>query len=385
MGISQESSDSGEADGVRDGLERDVLVVEVGRHGPVDMRRAIAKSCNTYFYAMGHRIGYDKIAPMAKLLGLGAKFDLPVVSQNYGTVPDSDWKARKYKESRRIVERPDWTASDTLNASIGQGFLIVNPLQLAVMAARIASGRDVDPRLVGVGKKPGPLLDIPAEHLEAVRGGMWEVVNGDGTAGASRLPFPDIQMAGKTGTAQVRNYDKGGSRGKGGTWSLRDHGLFVAFAPIDEPRYAIAVVVQHAGLVDHRQMQRWLESAPPPPVDARTLRPVIIGLDGDDTLWHSEGYYRAAQAAFEATGETEFAYGVAYRIDTLKKKNLPEPTSTKDMPATSRRRPPSGEPMRSSLSSQPASTARPSGNMRSSKGTPSRSFSVTTSVTRNVP
>ena len=114
----------------------------LGRHGTVNMRRAIAKSCNTYFYAMGHRVGYDRIAEMAKRMGLGQKFDLPVVSQSFGTVPDSAWKALKYKDNRRVVERPDWTASDTLNASIGQGFLILNPLQLAVMAARIASGRN---------------------------------------------------------------------------------------------------------------------------------------------------------------------------------------------------------------------------------------------------
>jgi penicillin-binding protein 2 len=217
----------------------------LGRHGSVDMRRAIAKSCNTYFYAMGNRIGYDRIAPMAKRLGLGQKFDLPVVSQNYGTVPDSAWKARKFAQSRRIVERPDWTSSDTLNASIGQGFLIVNPLQLAVMAARIASGRDLQPRLVGVSRKPAPLIGFDPKHLEAVRGGMWEVVNGDGTAGASRLPLDGIEMSGKTGTAQVRRLSASASRGQGGDWIYRDHGLFVFFAPSDKPRYAGAVVIEH--------------------------------------------------------------------------------------------------------------------------------------------
>ena len=216
----------------------------LGRHGSVDMRRAIAKSCNTYFYAMGHRIGYDNIAPMARKLGLGQKFDLPVVSQSYGTVPDSEWKRKKFETNKRMVERPDWTASDSLNASIGQGFLIVNPLQLAIMAARIASGRDVQPLLLGAHQKPAKSLDLPPEHLEIVRGGMWEVVNGDGTAGASRLPFPDIQMCGKTGTAQVRRIT-GGQRGQGGDWKYRDHGLFVFFAPHDKPRYAGAVVIEH--------------------------------------------------------------------------------------------------------------------------------------------
>ncbi len=216
----------------------------LGRHGSVDMRRAIAKSCNTYFYAMGHRVGYDNIAPTAKRLGLGAKFDLPVVSQSYGTVPNSEWKLRKYNESKGLVERPDWTASDTLNASIGQGFLIVNPLQLATMSARIASGRDLQPRLIGVSKEPAPLLGLEQEHLETVRGAMWEVVNGDGTAGASRLPLDGIAMSGKTGTAQVRRI-AGGQRGQSGDWKYRDHGLFVFFAPSDKPRYAGAVVIEH--------------------------------------------------------------------------------------------------------------------------------------------
>ena len=216
----------------------------LGRHGSVNMRRAIAKSCNTYFYSMGNRIGYDAIAPMAKRLGLGQKFDLPVVSQSYGTVPDSAWKLRRYEQNKRLIERPDWTASDTLNASIGQGYLIINPMQLAVMGARIASGRNIQPSLIGVHTKPAPLLGIPQEHLDAVRGGMWEVVNGDGTAGASRLQLPGIAMGGKTGTAQVRKI-AGSQRGQSGEWKYRDHGLFVCFAPTTNPRYAASVVIEH--------------------------------------------------------------------------------------------------------------------------------------------
>ena len=216
----------------------------LGRHGSVDMHRAIAKSCNTYFYAMGNRIGYDKIAPMARMLGLGQKFDLPVVSQSYGTVPDSGWKRRKYEDNPRLYARPDWTSSDTLNASIGQGYLIVNPLQLAVMSARIASGRNLAPMLIGAHSQPAPILGLAPQHLDPVRRAMWEVVNGDGTAGASRLNIPGIEMCGKTGTAQVRRI-AGGQRGQGGDWRYRDHGLFVFFAPFDRPRYAGAVVIEH--------------------------------------------------------------------------------------------------------------------------------------------
>jgi penicillin-binding protein 2 len=207
----------------------------LGRHGPMNLHRAIARSCNSYFYGMAHRVGYDTIAKMARTLGLGAKYDLPVVSQSFGTIPDSAWKMRKYKQA--------WTHSDSLNAVIGQGYVLVNPLQLAVMASRIASGRHVEPGLVGL-NKPGPLLDLPAENFEKVRSGMWEVVNGQGTAGRSRLDIPGIEMAGKTGTAQVRRI-AGAQRGQSGDWKYRDHGLFVFFAPVDKPRYAGSVVIDH--------------------------------------------------------------------------------------------------------------------------------------------
>lgn len=207
----------------------------LGRHGPMNMHRAIAKSCNTYFYAMSHRVGYDVIAKMARALGLGEKYDLPVVSQSYGTIPDSEWKLRKHKQK--------WTDSDTLNAAIGQGYVIVNPLQLAVMVARIASAREIQPRLIGKGRLAKP-LPFPKEHFETVRSGMWEVVNGNGTAGRSRLQLPGIEMGGKTGTAQVRRI-AGSQRGQSGDWKYRDHGLFVCFAPTANPRYAASVVIDH--------------------------------------------------------------------------------------------------------------------------------------------
>jgi penicillin-binding protein 2 len=207
----------------------------LGRHGPMNMHRAIAKSCNTYFYAMGRKVGIDPLAEMEKRLGLGTKYDLPFVSQSYGTVPSSDWKQRKYDQ--------EWTQSDTLNASIGQGYVLVNPLQLAVAAGRIASGREIVPRLVVDAGRP-EALPMPAEHFQIVRAGMWEVVNGNGTAGRSRLPLPGIEMGGKTGTAQVRRIT-GSQRGQSGEWKYRDHGLFMCFAPTANPRYAAAVVIDH--------------------------------------------------------------------------------------------------------------------------------------------
>jgi penicillin-binding protein 2 len=210
----------------------------LGVHGPMNLHRAIAKSCNTYFYTMGRRIGIERFSAMAKRLGLGQRFnELPVVSQSYGTIPDPVWKQRRYHQ--------DWSQSDTLNAAIGQGYVILNPLQLAVMAARVASGRDIQPRLI---REPHPApapLPFAAASFEAVRSGMDEVVNGAGTAGRSKLPFDDIRMAGKTGTAQVRNIVDA-SRGRAGAaWRYRDHGLFVFFAPVGAPRYAGSVVIEH--------------------------------------------------------------------------------------------------------------------------------------------
>ena len=216
----------------------------LGRHGPMNMHRAIAKSCNTYFYAMGRRAGIDAISAMGKRLGFGQKFDIPVVSQNYGTMPGAEWKRTKFEKTPKLIERPDWTESDTLNTSIGQGFVIVNPLQLAVMSARVASGRDVVPRLIGRNHPPAPPLPFPKEHFDAVRGGMWEVVNGAGTAVRSKLELQGIEMGGKTGTAQVRRIT-GSQRGQSGAWKYRDHGLFVCFAPTANPRYAASVVIEH--------------------------------------------------------------------------------------------------------------------------------------------
>jgi penicillin-binding protein 2 len=216
----------------------------LGRHGPMTMHTAIARSCNTYFYAMGRRAGIDVISAMGKRLGFGEKFDIPVVSQNYGTMPSAEWKKARYEKSAKLVERPDWTESDTLNTSIGQGFVIVNPLQLAVMAGRVASGLDIQPNLQRR-KRPAPAaLPFPKEHFDVVRAGMWEVVNGAGTAGRSRLELPGVEMGGKTGTAQVRRIT-GGQRGQSGAWKYRDHGLFVCFAPTASPRYACSVVIEH--------------------------------------------------------------------------------------------------------------------------------------------
>lgn len=204
-------------------------------HGSVDMRGAIEHSCNTYFWSMSHRVGYDAIAPVARMLGLGQEFDLPGSAQRYGTIPDAAWKMRRYGQ--------EWSAADSLNASIGQGYVSVSPLQLAVMTSRIASGRNLTPSLIfGRAKPDGPALPFTPEQLAVTHDGMFRVVNGSGTGTRSRLDLGDIKMAGKTGTAQVRAMI---SRGSVSDWKSRDHSLFVCYAPTDAPRYAMAVVVEH--------------------------------------------------------------------------------------------------------------------------------------------
>ncbi|AIT79043.1 penicillin-binding protein 2 [Novosphingobium pentaromativorans] len=207
-------------------------------HGQVNMAKGIYQSCDVYFYHFAQRIGMDPIAAMARRLGLGQEFDLPVVGQSYGTVPDPSWKLKKYGK--------EWQTFDTVNATIGQGYFLVNPLQQAVMASRIASGKVLMPRLLyGHENERVPSLGIPQEHIDFVHQAMSDVVNGPGTAHRAALPIDDVKLAGKTGTAQVVGLNV--SSGKSGPWKYRDHGHFICFAPFDNPRYACAVVIEHGG------------------------------------------------------------------------------------------------------------------------------------------
>ncbi|GAM06907.1 penicillin-binding protein 2 [Novosphingobium sp. MBES04] len=207
-------------------------------HGQVDMAKGIYQSCDVYFYAMVQRMGMDVIAAMARKLGLGQEFDLPVVGQSYGTVPDPAWKLRKYER--------EWQTFDSVNATIGQGYFLVNPLQQAVMASRIASGLNLQPRLIHTGKpQHAESLGIPQDHLDYVHKAMSDVVNGPGTAHRAALPMKDVLLAGKTGTAQVVSLSI--SNGKTGPFKYRDHGHFICFAPWDKPRYACAVAIEHGG------------------------------------------------------------------------------------------------------------------------------------------
>jgi penicillin-binding protein 2 len=210
------------------------------RHGPVDMDAAVVHSCDIYFYEMCRRVGAEKLAPMVRSMGFGEKFDLPFDNQRYGTIPDPEWMMRKYHRK--------WQTYDTINMSIGQGMVLINPMQLAVMASRLATGKRVVPRLLA--SKPVVAqthLEVDQDHLDFIRLAMAGVVD-HGTAAGAKLPLNGIQMAGKTGTAQTHNLSAS-ERGNytAAQWSLRDHSLFMAFVPFNNPRYAAGAIVEHGG------------------------------------------------------------------------------------------------------------------------------------------
>jgi penicillin-binding protein 2 len=177
---------------------------------------------------------------MVRSMGFGEKFDLPFDNQRYGTIPDPEWMMRKYHRK--------WQGYDTVNMSIGQGMVLINPLQLAVMASRLATGRRVVPRLLkNKPIVPQTQLAVDEDHLNFIHKAMWGVVD-HGTAAAAKLPLDGIQMAGKTGTAQTHNLSAS-ERGDytSATRRLRDHSLFMGFVPFDKPRYAAAAIVEHGG------------------------------------------------------------------------------------------------------------------------------------------
>ena len=226
---------------------------EKGGHGSQNMHDAIKNSCDIYFYQTALRIGPDPIANAATALGFGQIFDIGLPGQKKGVVGSRAWK-------RKAVKRePVWQPGDSVSYGIGQGYVAVNALQLAVMTARLANGKKaLNPRLIkSVGgrelKRGNAVSDLPFQqaHLDYVRGGMIAVANDvRGTAfRQSQLGLGDVMMAGKTGTAQVRSYDNLASRNSAAyQWKLKDHNLFVAFAPIDDPRYAVSVIIEHGGL-----------------------------------------------------------------------------------------------------------------------------------------
>ncbi|MDN5568522.1 MAG: penicillin-binding protein 2 [Paracoccus sp. (in: a-proteobacteria)] len=222
-----------------------------GGHGSVDAIKSLQESCDVYYYELAQRVGIDRIAEMARKLGIGVKHDLPMSAVSEGIAPDRAWKEARYGQT--------WQIGDSLNASIGQGYVLASPLQLAVMTARVASGRKIDPQLIrsidGVKKLPTdyPPLDISEASLKVARAGMDAVMNSArGTARKARIEREEWRMVGKTGTSQVRNITAA-ERARGVIsndqlpWERRDHALFVCYAPYEAPRYAVSVVVEHGG------------------------------------------------------------------------------------------------------------------------------------------
>lgn len=222
-----------------------------GGHGSVDAINSLSHSCDVYYYELAQRVGIDRIAAMARKLGVGVRHDLPMSAIAEGIAPDRAWKMERYGQN--------WQVGDSLNASIGQGYVLASPLQLAVMTARVATGKEVHPRLIraidGVQQPVRDFADLGLNplNLRTARGGMDAVMNSStGTARRMRIIREDWRMAGKTGTSQVRNITAA-ERARGVVsneqlpWNRRDHALFVCYAPFEAPRYAVSVVVEHGG------------------------------------------------------------------------------------------------------------------------------------------
>ncbi|MCE9507332.1 MAG: penicillin-binding protein 2 [Alphaproteobacteria bacterium] len=218
-------------------------------HGSVDVVAALRESCDSFFYEVGKRTGIDKIAAMARRMGLGSKLDFDVPGEVGGLVPDQEWKQKRYKEK--------WQQGETIIAAIGQGYMLTTPLQLATMTARLANGgKAVKPVLVRSIEAEGnqipdwPETGFNSQHLDLVKKGMAAVVNDPrGTGYGSHITEAPYSMAGKTGTSQVRRITlaqrDAGIKNESLPWKFRHHALFVGYGPVEAPKYVTAVIVEH--------------------------------------------------------------------------------------------------------------------------------------------
>jgi penicillin-binding protein 2 len=217
-----------------------------GGHGSVDLRHAIEKSCNVYFYTVGNLLGVDRIHKWASLLGLGERNNIDLPNEVRGLVPSTEWKRRVMKDK--------WYAGETISVSIGQGQVNVTPLSLAVMMMTVANGgtrhtphvlKAIDDGRGWTPVTPPPpqsVSEMKPSTVQAVHDGLWMAVNGAGTAGRARLAGRDV--SGKTGTAQVISLT--GAKAARGKIDVRDHGWFVFFAPRDNPEIAGVIFAEHA-------------------------------------------------------------------------------------------------------------------------------------------
>jgi penicillin-binding protein 2 len=218
-------------------------------HGTIDLRQAIERSCNVYFYTVGNMVGIDKIHKWATLLGLGERTGIDLPNEQQGLVPSPEWKRQRFHEK--------WYAGETISVSIGQGAVALTPVSMAVYISTLANGGTrLTPHLLkavddGTGWKdvpppaPRSTVQLKPETIQAIRDGLWMVVNASGTGGKARIAGRDV--SGKTGTAQVISLE-GSKAAKGrSNRDLRDNGWFVFFAPRDHPQIAGVVFVEHGG------------------------------------------------------------------------------------------------------------------------------------------
>ncbi|HWD49547.1 MAG TPA: penicillin-binding protein 2 [Rhizomicrobium sp.] len=231
----------------------------IGGHGHVNLTRGIQVSCDIFFYEVARRLGIDKMAESANAMGLGLPTGIELPGEVGGLIPTRAWKMKRFGVP--------WQQGETLVSGIGQGYVLATPIQLCTLAARIATGKAVVPRLahqVGTSLEPRPspaALPFSEQAFAMVRQGMTMAVNvPGGTAYGWRINQPGLEMAGKTGTAQVRRITKE-ERASGlkpqseMPWKDREHALFISFAPVDNPRYALAIVIEHGGARNEPQVE----------------------------------------------------------------------------------------------------------------------------------
>ena len=221
-------------------------------HGHMNLHEGMKGSCDVYFYELARRTGIDRMTAMARKLGFGQRLGVDLPGEKGGLTPTREWHAQRFGRM--------WPQGEALNAGIGQGFILTTPLQLATMTARLVNGgMAVQPHLLrSVAGKPSvtnpyPLMGLNPQHLQAVVRAMVGVCNEEnGTGYKLRITQPGLEMGGKSGTAQVKRItmqerEKGVRKAEDRPWRERDHALFVAFAPVNAPRYACAVIVEHGG------------------------------------------------------------------------------------------------------------------------------------------
>ena len=215
-------------------------------HGHVDLAGALKHSCDIYFYQLALKIGIDAIKRMAIKLGFTEKYMGDILSREMsGIIPDKKWKEKNTGTK--------WVNGDTVISGIGQGFILVNCLQLATMLARVVSNRVVKPRLIMSDKKPNfAKLNLKEQNIKYVLAGLEEVTKSGGTAAGSAINVNGARMGGKTGTSQVRSISRA-ERQRGVLtneqlqWHMRNHGLFVGYAPTDNPKYVVCTITEHSG------------------------------------------------------------------------------------------------------------------------------------------